>query len=485
MLEEAARLMRAAVETGREERVVYRRAGRLCPRCRTPIESRGQGDANRTAICPVCQPWKRGAGDRARKWMGDPVAEPAPHAARVLPRGFAAVSHELDDGGDVPFSFEEHQAPGSPTLYEYRPLVKPFLDARAGRFSALADAQPALAELEREPAAAVFAQAHSSGRPSSREALTRTVLLLLLAETAACGGFDWDDSAFDRVYAAFEASLFGSRRAYGAIAPLVGVSVGGVVDLGGGLRVRHVASGELAAHWPQAGGLLPEGLSVSRTGSASSSWRPSWAMRRPRAPAPSPMRRASSRTRSRRCGSRRPARSRPARFSSSGSTGAPRDSSGAADRGDGAARRGRPARLGAGRAGTAAARAPLGCGRRPRSGRGARPVGASLFQTDFASEQLRGSLTSLLGGGEGLFAASLRAAAVLGETPRERSAILDRLRLLAAGDAAAATSDLVRSSLVAVLEHGDAALLPTLDETLGLRPKPTVAPEPALAVGAL
>ena len=63
VLEEAARLMRAAVETGREERVVYRRAGRLCPRCRTPIESRGQGDANRTVYwCPVCQPWKRGAG---------------------------------------------------------------------------------------------------------------------------------------------------------------------------------------------------------------------------------------------------------------------------------------------------------------------------------------------------------------------------------------------------------------------------------------
>ena len=77
VLEEAARLMRAAVETGREERVVYRRAGRLCPRCRTPIESRGQGDANRTAYwCPVCQPWKR-RGDRARKWTGDPVAEPA------------------------------------------------------------------------------------------------------------------------------------------------------------------------------------------------------------------------------------------------------------------------------------------------------------------------------------------------------------------------------------------------------------------------
>ncbi len=63
VLEEAARLMRASVDTGREERVVYRRAGRPCPRCRTPIESRGQGDANRTAYwCPVCQPSERGAG---------------------------------------------------------------------------------------------------------------------------------------------------------------------------------------------------------------------------------------------------------------------------------------------------------------------------------------------------------------------------------------------------------------------------------------
>jgi endonuclease VIII len=56
VLEEAARLMRAAVDTGREERLIYRRAGRSCPRCGTAIESRGQGDANRTAYwCPTCQ----------------------------------------------------------------------------------------------------------------------------------------------------------------------------------------------------------------------------------------------------------------------------------------------------------------------------------------------------------------------------------------------------------------------------------------------
>jgi endonuclease-8 len=57
LLAHAARLMRASVETGREERAIYRRAGRPCRRCRNPIQSRGQGDANRTAYwCPACQP---------------------------------------------------------------------------------------------------------------------------------------------------------------------------------------------------------------------------------------------------------------------------------------------------------------------------------------------------------------------------------------------------------------------------------------------
>jgi endonuclease-8 len=56
VLAEAAALMRASVESGRAERRIYRRAGRPCPRCRGPISSRGQGDANRTAYwCPVCQ----------------------------------------------------------------------------------------------------------------------------------------------------------------------------------------------------------------------------------------------------------------------------------------------------------------------------------------------------------------------------------------------------------------------------------------------
>jgi endonuclease-8 len=49
-------LMLAAVEEGRGDRAVYKRAARPCPRCGTPIRSRGQGDANRTTYwCPSCQ----------------------------------------------------------------------------------------------------------------------------------------------------------------------------------------------------------------------------------------------------------------------------------------------------------------------------------------------------------------------------------------------------------------------------------------------
>ena len=56
VLGEAARLMQASLEQWSDRRAVYRRAGRPCPRCGTPIRSRGQGDDNRTAYwCPGCQ----------------------------------------------------------------------------------------------------------------------------------------------------------------------------------------------------------------------------------------------------------------------------------------------------------------------------------------------------------------------------------------------------------------------------------------------
>ena len=56
VLAAARRLMQAGVESGRQPRRIYRRAGQPCPRCGAPLRSSGQGDANRTTYwCPACQ----------------------------------------------------------------------------------------------------------------------------------------------------------------------------------------------------------------------------------------------------------------------------------------------------------------------------------------------------------------------------------------------------------------------------------------------
>jgi endonuclease-8 len=56
LLAEAHGLMSASVAGSRSPRRAYRRVGRPCRRCGTPIRSQGQGDANRIAYwCPHCQ----------------------------------------------------------------------------------------------------------------------------------------------------------------------------------------------------------------------------------------------------------------------------------------------------------------------------------------------------------------------------------------------------------------------------------------------
>ncbi|HET7416474.1 MAG TPA: DNA-formamidopyrimidine glycosylase family protein [Solirubrobacterales bacterium] len=56
VLSAARGLMLQAVKSGRYPHKVYRRRRGACPRCRGPISSRGQGDANRTTYwCPRCQ----------------------------------------------------------------------------------------------------------------------------------------------------------------------------------------------------------------------------------------------------------------------------------------------------------------------------------------------------------------------------------------------------------------------------------------------
>jgi hypothetical protein len=194
------------------------------------------------------------------------VAPRAPHLHLVLRSfvlgAFAFLLRELDEsGGDLPFAFEEHRAESGPALYEYRPLVRGFVEERAQRLRSRDDALIALAELQREPAAAIFARAHAGPKPSVDDALFRTILVGLILSTAeSCGGFDWDDAAFDRAYAELEATLFGDTRTYVARAPVLGMTVTNQLELAPGLRVRPYAEGELARHWPESQSLLPRGF---------------------------------------------------------------------------------------------------------------------------------------------------------------------------------------------------------------------------------
>ena len=112
---------------------------------------------------------------------------------------FVVLGRELEEGAELPFAFEEHVERRGPSLYELRPLVRAFIEEREPMLRAREDARLAVEELRREPAAAIFAKAHAGKRASEDEALFRTILLGLLISTAeACGGFDWDDEAFEQ-----------------------------------------------------------------------------------------------------------------------------------------------------------------------------------------------------------------------------------------------------------------------------------------------
>jgi len=347
-------------------------------------------------------------------------------------------------GADLPFAFEEHGSYGRPTLYEYRPLVRGYIEAHAEKLRERDDVQQALGELRREPAAAIY------------EDLYRSVLVPLLVRTAEnCGGFDWDDSAFDRAYAELEESLYGDGHAYGAVAPLIGVSIGAnVIELGDGVRVRQAASGELASMWPESAGLLPRDflrepdrlcvLELERSvdevvpdapgelADAVTALR--LATEAPLAAGPVLFERLDW----------RPYGIRP--VLPIAATAPP----------------GEPTRIDPFRASVAAKLRPMLAlaDEDAKLGDALDRWELSLFQDDpFRAEQLRHALDAAMGNGEGLYAAAMRAAALLGETADERADLATQFR--------EPSRDLVRRLLVAVLLHGNRrALLRELDGAL-------------------
>jgi hypothetical protein len=389
----------------------------------------------------------------------------SPHLYDTLRRfclgAFAAFHKDLDLGADLPFAFEEHGTYGRPTLYEYRPLVRGFVEARAERLFARDDVRQAVADLQREPAARIFARAHDTGSDEAR-ALYRSVLVPLLVRTAeGCGGFDWDDSAFDRSYAELEESLYGEGHSYGAVAPLVGISCGTQIELGGGIRVRAAATGELAAMWPEASGLLPRDfgrepdrlcvLELERSLEKGASEAPD---------APAELADAVTALR---LATDAPVAAGPVLFERLdwrpygirpvlpiAATAPP----------------GEPTRLDPFRASVAEKLRPqlALADDDAQLGDALDRWELSLFQDDpFRGEQLKHALDAALGDGQGLYAAGMCVAALLGETAEERADLVERFHV--------PTSDLVRRLLLAVLLHGNRpALLRELDGALlGLR----------------
>ena len=405
-------------------------------------------------------PERRGTGDG----VSAPVVVRAPqlyNALRAFCLGtFRTLLAELERGAELPFAFEEHTSYAKPALYEYRPLVKPFIEHRTHTLRIRPDAQLAVEELIRQPAATIFARAHAGPRAREDEALFASVLLPLLMDTAEiCGGFDWDDDAFARAYAELESALFGNRHQYGAIAPVIGISTGGTtIDLGGGLRLRLAATGELAKLWPEANGLLPTdfGRETDRL-CVLELERPldSGAVEPPDAPGE-----LADAVTAIRLATAAPVAAGPVLF----------------ERLDwrpygirpvlpiaATQPAGEPSRLDSFRATLAAdLLAELGSADDdPELGEAIDRWELSLFQDGpFQAEQLRESLAALLGGNDGLWAAAVRGAILLGDTPRARAELQDRLT----GDP---DPDVVRRALVEALLHGDrAALVKTLDESI-------------------
>ena len=365
----------------------------------------------------------------------------SPHLYDTL-RRFCLGAFAVFHGEPLPFSFEEH----APSFYEYRPLVKSFIEGQAERLRPREDVQAALDDLAREPLARVYKDAY------------RTVLVPLLVRVAeGCGGFDWDDAAYDRAYEETEALLFGSGHAYGAVAPLVGLSCGSAIELGEGLRMRQHAAGELAALWPESSGLLPRDFGREIDRSCVLELERGLEPGAEEAPdAPGELADAVTAIR---LATAAPVAAGPVLFERLdwrpfgirpvlpiASTPPP----------------GEPTRLDPFRAQVAAKLIPqlALADRDSHLGDALDRWELSLFQDDpFRGEQLRHALDAALGEGDGRWAAAMRAAALLGETAEERADLAESFRT--------PTPDLVRRMLVAMLLHGDrAALLRELDHAL-------------------
>ncbi len=393
----------------------------------------------------------------------------APHLYESL-RAFCLGAFAAERGAQIPFAFEEHTTRDGPSLYEYRPLVRSFVEEQAPTLRRLPDARNAIDDLKREPAAAIFARAHSGIGDTGDEALFRSILVPMLTWTVErSGGFDWHDDAFDAAYADLEQTLFGTARTYVALAPVIGLSAGNDADLGGGMTLRPIVPGEISQLWPEAHGLMPAEfgrdtdrlllLELRRDLEPDESEPPDAAAEL--ADAITALRLATAGAIAAGPVVFERLDFRPLRISPLLPIAATQP-------------RGEATRLDKVRAGLAAElRERLTLADTDRElGEALDRWELSLFSEEpFRSAQIREGLVCLLGGDGGAWAATMRAAVLLTEKGREREELLVTLRAERLGREA---RDAVRRALVETLLRGNRdELVLALDDTLlGIRPRP-------------
>jgi hypothetical protein len=400
------------------------------------------------------------------------VALRAPHLYQSL-RAFCLAAFSVERGAELPFAFEEHPTRQGPSLYEYRPLVRGFVEEQAPTLRRLPDTRNAIDDLRREPAAAIFARAHARVGSSEDDALFRTILLPMLTAVAErCGGFDWQDDAFATAYAEIEQSLFGSARSYAAVAPLVGLSAASTIELGGDIRIRPVVPGEVSSLWPEALGLMPPEfgrdvdrllvLELARDLDASEVEPPDAAGEL--ADAVSALRLATAGAIAAGPVVFERLDFRPLRISPLLPIAATQP------RGDATRLDSLRARL----ATDLRERLPLADDDRGLAEALDRWELSLFADEPFRSGQVRDALTALFGNEDGWWAAAMRIAVLLGESTQARADLLEALR---ADQVRSGVRDALRRALVETLLYGNRPeLIKSLDETLlGIRPRPVTA----------
>lgn len=183
-------------------------------------------------------------------------------SARFVQAAFARLQAEVEAGNEVPYALDARGSEGATALYDYRPLFRAYTRARRDQLQRLPDTRHALDALSGEAAIRSAARDHAAEGADDREALFEGVLEPLVASCAeGAGAFAFDDVVFATAWDRMVLAARSERRALSVFTPLTGIRlVDDLLDLGGGVSIRRQDPQVIAERWPEAIDHLPQGF---------------------------------------------------------------------------------------------------------------------------------------------------------------------------------------------------------------------------------